>query len=241
MITLPRGRGPVSRRNVPSVASRLDLSRFLDRILQVERDGVGFAGQRLREQLGPRRGHKQLAAHEDVHRCSAPRAAPRPDDRSHAAQPVDLLVGVAEPRQDLARVLPQLRRREGRGGGSAAEMNRMRHAAVATDARVLEARENAFRRPPADARTCPRPGAPPRRARARRTAPPIRGRCAACERRPQPRARSRRHARPASSPCRSADRVASSAQPGQLAQRLSRSAACWRRCRDCRASSGAVP
>ena len=61
------------------------------------------------------------------------------------AQPLDLLVGVAEPRQDLPRVLPQLRRGEGGRGGSGAEVDRMRHAAVAPDASVLEAREDAFR------------------------------------------------------------------------------------------------
>ncbi len=55
--------------------SRLDLSALLDRVLQVERDGVGFTGQRLVEELAPRCGHEQLAAHEEIHRAQ-PRAGP---------------------------------------------------------------------------------------------------------------------------------------------------------------------
>ena len=61
-------------------------------------------------------------------------------------QPLDVLVGVAEPRQDLAGVLPQLGRGDGSRGGSGAEVDRMRHRAIASDARMLEARQDAFRR-----------------------------------------------------------------------------------------------
>src|SRR5262249_15171227 len=53
-------------------APRLGLSVFVDGVLQVERDGVGLTGQRLREELGPRGGHEQLAAHEETPRAQPP-------------------------------------------------------------------------------------------------------------------------------------------------------------------------
>jgi hypothetical protein len=42
-------------------------------------------------------------------------------------------------------VLPELRRREGPGRRAVAEADRMGHAAVAPDARMLEARQDTFR------------------------------------------------------------------------------------------------
>ena len=91
MTTLPPGRGGVCRRKARSVRARLGLPALLDRVLQVEGDRVGLAREGLGEELGPRGGHEQLAAHEQIHRAQAPRVLRGPDTAPAPAQPLDLL------------------------------------------------------------------------------------------------------------------------------------------------------
>ena len=219
--------------------ARLGLPRLLDGVLQVEGDGVGVARERLGEELGPRRGHEQLAAHEEIHRGQASAAFAGSTTAARATQPLDLLVGVTEARQDLARVLTQSRRGEGSGRELPGELNRMRHGAVAPRARRARRSRGCPRRPPADGRTCPRPRAPPRTGPARRTAPPTRARCAP-ERRADPGHDLAGMLR--ALPHRVEARVAARARAGRSARTApSRSAACWPRRTGCRASSDAIP
>jgi hypothetical protein len=109
----PRGRLLQERLHRPS---RLGLSGFPDRILQVERHGPGIAGQGLHEELGPRGGYEQLAAHEEIH---GGRSGAEADRMRHAAVTPD--AGVLETREDpfrnhlrmLEHILHRARRRTG--------------------------------------------------------------------------------------------------------------------------------
>ena len=200
---------------------------------------VGVAGQRLREELGPRGGHEQLAAHEEIRRAQAraPSRADRPRPRRAAAR---------SPR----------RRSRGSPGSP---------ASAAPAAARRRARAAGRRRSGPDA---PCRGSGPRRGCSKLARMPSAatcgwsnmsstGRAAAqgtrspklrlplergvrLQRRAQPRHEQRRRARPASAPCRSADR--SRARAGRSARTApSRNAACWRRCRGCRCFVGCSP
>ncbi len=57
--------------------ARVGLPALLHRVLQIERERVGVAGQGLREELGPRGGHEELAAHEEVGHDQITTPAPR--------------------------------------------------------------------------------------------------------------------------------------------------------------------
>jgi hypothetical protein len=60
-------------------------------------------------------------------------------------QPLDLLAGIAERGQDLSRVLPQRGRGERSRRRRVAEMDRVRHPAVAAHPAMLEGGEDALR------------------------------------------------------------------------------------------------
>jgi len=65
--------------------TRLGFALLGDGILQVERQRVGVAGQRLGEQLRPRAGHEQLATHRVACRLpfsSCPRVCGKPPPES---------------------------------------------------------------------------------------------------------------------------------------------------------------
>jgi hypothetical protein len=66
---------------------RLGLARLDDRVLEIERQCVGVAGQRLGEQLGARTGHEQLASH--AASVGSPGTKIKwPDLRSHARKTI---------------------------------------------------------------------------------------------------------------------------------------------------------
>ena len=92
-----RSASPRLRQPLRDRVARRGLGRRRDRVLEVEHDRVGAAGQRLGEALGPVAGHEQVGARQACHAQTASGGAQRRDARPRRSRARRRIASVCSP------------------------------------------------------------------------------------------------------------------------------------------------